>query len=147
MVVENVFNNVIYPNLKTYLTEHLDYGVHVIDKYTQEASSILFPEPIVVVKLLPYTNTYNNLSYGEVTYSFGINVDIYAMDLEDTARETICEEIRHSTESFLENNYRLKVKITPNAPNADDNIQRDNIRATGTIDTKYGLDNLVIYPK
>lgn len=142
MVVEDVFENVIYPNLKTYVEETSIYNPKITKKRTQESKIF----PIVPVRLLYSKNTYNNLSYGEETYIFSIEIDVYTIDIGNTSKRTICNEITKVINDFFKENYRMTIKTVIDAPNADSNIQRNNIRITGKLDTKYGLNNLVIYP-
>lgn len=142
MIVEEVFENIIYPNLKDYVETNSIYSPKITKKRPQESK--LFP--IVPVRLLYSKNSYNNLSYGEETYTLGIEIDIYSIDIGNVSKRTICNEITKIINDFFKENYRLTIKNVIDAPNADSNIQRNNIRITGKLDTKYGLNNLVIYP-
>ena len=65
MIVENVFEKIIYPHPQ------------ITKRFPQESKIF----PIVPIKLLPVKNKYNNLSYNEETYSFGISIEIYTIDL------------------------------------------------------------------
>lgn len=142
MIVEEVFENIIYPNLKDYVETNSIYSPKITKKRPQESK--LFP--IVPVRLLYSKNSYNNLSYGEETYTLGIEIDIYSIDIGNVSKRTICNEITKIINDFFKENYRMTIKNVIDAPNADSNIQRNNIRITGKLDTKYGLNNLVIYP-
>lgn len=142
MIVSEVFENTIYPKLKEYVEKTSIYKPKVTKKKPQESKTI----PIVPVSLIYDRNTYNNLSYGEETYTFGINIDVYTCDVDDVSKRTICNEITNVIVDYLKENYRLTIKITLDAPNTDSNIHRNNLRITGKLDTKYGLDKLVIYP-
>lgn len=146
MVVEDVFEKIIYPNLKTYVETYSPYTPKVTKTRTLESKIF----PIVPVKLLPVTNRYNNLNYGEETYTFGIEIDIYGIDMtiDDVrvSKRTICDEIMKSIVEYIKSTYHFTIKTTEDAPNVDDDVFRNNIRLTGTLDTKYGNNNLVIYP-
>lgn len=142
MIVEDVFENIIYPNLKDYVETNSIYSPKITKKRPQESKIF----PIVPVRLLYSKNSYNNLSYGEETYTLGIEIDIYSIDIGNVSKRTICNEITKIINDFFKENYRLTIKNVIDAPNADSNIQRNNIRITGKLDTKYGLNNLVIYP-
>ena len=72
MIVENIFETIIYPELKAYVETNSIYNPKVTKKKPQESK--LFP--IVPVKLYPVTNKYNNLNYGEETYTFKIEINI-----------------------------------------------------------------------
>jgi len=158
MVVEDVFDNIFYPNLKEYIEEHNVYSAKVT-KVNPQDSKIF---PIIPVRLLPVTNRYNNLNYGEETYSFGIEIDIYAIDktIEEIVEENgetnviykkvskkmICDNICKMIVNYIKSNYHFIVRVTHDAPNMDTNVHRTLIRLNGVLDTKYGNDNLVIYP-
>ena len=161
MLVEEVFEMKFFPELKEYIeTTDTLYSSKVV-KFKPEDSKIF---PIIPVTLLPrITNKYNNLSYGEETYSFGIEIDIYAIDktievetigendepiveTKKVSKRTICDNLTKLIVNYIKDNYHFTVHITHGAPNIDDNVYRNLIQLTGVLDTKYGNDNLVIYP-
>ena len=72
MIVENVFEKIIYPQLKEYVEKKSIYHPQITKRFPQESKIF----PIVPIKLLPVKNKYNNLSYNEETYSFGISIEI-----------------------------------------------------------------------
>ena len=161
MVVENVFDNVFYPALKEHIEAHNDYSAKVVKVDPQDSKVF----PIIPVKLLSVTNRYNNLNYGEETYSFGIEIDIYAIDttVEETTTPTeqgeeptvtykkvskkkVCDNICEMIVDYIKSNYHFTVRVNHDAPNMDTNVHRTIIRLSGILDTKYGDNNLVIYP-
>lgn len=146
-IVQNVFNEKIYPELKEYIENNSLYAPLV----TKSKPTVSKRFPIIPVKLLTYNNKYNNLSYGEETYRFGIEVDINCQDKQiddkQVSRRTICEELIELTMKYFKNNYRVRIRVNPNAINTDERVHRAIIRITGIIDTKYGLDRLVVYPR
>lgn len=142
MIVENIFENKIFPELKKYVEEKSIYKPTVTKAMPQQSKVF----PIVPVKLLPVTNKYNNLSYGEETYTFGIEINVYSMTSGKTSKRTICNEVTEQVVDYFKNNYHVTIKTELDALNADSNVHRNIIKITGTLDTKYGLDNLVIYP-
>ena len=146
-IVQNVFNEKIYPELKEYIETNSLYNPLV----TKSKPTVSKRFPIIPVKLLTYNNKYNNLSYGEETYRFGIEIDINCQDKQiddkQVSRRTICEELIELTMQYFKNNYRVRIRVNPNAINTDERVHRAIIRITGIIDTKYGLDRLVVYPR
>ncbi len=142
MIVENIFENKIFPELKKYVEEKSIYKPTVTKAMPQQSKVF----PIVPVKLLPVTNKYNNLSYGEETYTFGIEINVYSMTSGKTSKRTICNEVTEQVVDYFKNNYHITIKTELDAINADSNVHRNIIKITGKLDTKYGLDNLVIYP-
>lgn len=146
-IVQNVFNEKIYPELKEYIETNSLYNPLV----TKSKPTVSKRFPIIPVKLLTYNNKYNNLSYGEETYRFGIEIDINCQDKQiddkQVSRRTICEELIELTMKYFKNNYRVRIRVNPNAINTDERVHRAIIRITGIIDTKYGLDRLVVYPR
>lgn len=142
MIVENIFEDKIFPELKKYVEEKSIYKPTVTKAMPQQSKVF----PIVPVKLLPVTNKYNNLSYGEETYTFGIEINVYSMASGKTSKRTICNEVTEQVVDYFKNNYHVTIKTELDAINADSNVHRNIIKITGKLDTKYGLDNLVIYP-
>lgn len=142
MIVENIFEDKIFPELKKYVEEKSIYKPTVTKAMPQQSKVF----PIVPVKLLPVTNKYNNLSYGEETYTFGIEINVYSMVSGKTSKRTICNEVTEQVVDYFKNNYHVTIKTELDAINADSNVHRNIIKITGKLDTKYGLDNLVIYP-
>ena len=146
MYVEQVFDEIIYPNLKEYIESNNTYSAKVVKVDVQDSKVF----PIIPIKLLSITNRYNNLSYGEETYSFGIEIDIYAIDKtinnEKVSKKMICDNLTELIVNYLKENYHFIIKINHNAPNMDDEVHRTIIRLSGVLDTKYGDNNLVIYP-
>ena len=147
MIVNNVFENIIYPKLKEYVETKSIYSPKVTKKQVQDSKIF----PIVPVKLLPIENQYNNLNYGEQTYTFGIDINVYAQDKtvgnKKTAKKTICDEVTKIVSDFFMETYHVTIKIEYDILNIDSSIHRNNIKITGKLDTKYGLDKLVIYPR
>ena len=145
-IVEDIFENIIYPKLKEYVEKQSIYKPLLTKKMPQESKVF----PIVPVKLLPVENQYNNLSYGEETYSFGIEIGVYSTDKtidgKKVSKRTICNEVTSVIVDYFKTNYHVTIKTELDALNTDSNVHRNTIRVTGKLDTKYGLDKLVIYP-
>ena len=145
MVVEEVFEDIIYPNLKEYVETNNAYCARVTKAYP-ETSKVF---PIIPVKLLPVTNKYNNFSYGEETYTFGIEIEVFAIDkaegLEKVSKKTICDELVNLIVNYIKENYHFTIRVTHDVPNQDTNVYRNLIRLSGTLDTKYE-GRLFIYP-
>lgn len=142
MIVEELFETKFFPELKKYVEQKSIYGPQVTKAKPQESKVF----PIVPVKLLPTRNKYNNLSYGEETYTFGIDINVYAMAKEDKSKRTVCNEITSHIVDYFKTNYHVTIRIELDAPNVDSSVHRNIIRITGKLDTKYGFDKLVIYP-
>ena len=142
MIVENIFENKIFPELKKYVEEKSIYKPTVTKAMPQQSKVF----PIAPVKLLPVTNKYNNLSYGEETYTFGIEINVYSMASGKTSKRTICNEVTEQVVNYFKTNYHVTIKTELDVINADSNVHRNIVNITGKLDTKYGLDNLVIYP-
>ena len=147
MLFENIFNSDIYPRLKEYVESKYLYKPKIVKNVPLDSKMF----PIVPIKLLPIERSYNNLNYGEENYSFGIEINIYAQDqingINKLSKKTICDEVTNVILEYLESTYHMHLKVEYDVANIDENVHRNLIRATGILDTKYGLDNLVIYPK
>ena len=92
--------------------------------------------PIVPVKLLPVTNKYNNLSYGEETYTFGIEINVYSMTSGKASKRTVCNEVTKHVVNYFKNNYHVTIKTQIDAINDDSNVHRNIIKITGKLDKK-----------
>ena len=146
MIVEEIFENIIFPNLKKYVEFESGYKPLVTKSMPQESKVF----PIVPVKLLPVTNKYNNLIYGEETYTFAIEINVYAQDItmygEKVSKRTIANEVTNKVVEYFKTNYRVTIKSEVDVVNVDSSVHRNTLRVSGILDTKYGLDHLVIYP-
>lgn len=146
-LVQEIFNNKLYPELKKYVEEKSIYN----PKITKNKPSVSKIFPIIPIKLLPSQNTYGNLSYTQERFSFGIEVDINAQKQiigdKEISKKTICEELTSWVIKYFKENYRVTIYVDSNAITTDDTIHRALIRISGVIDTRYGIDKLVIYPR
>ena len=146
-LVQEVFNTKIYPELKEYIETNSVYEPLVV-KSKPTVSKIF---PIVPIKLLPSQNTYGNLSYTQERFSFGIEIDINAQDKTQNnnkiSKRIICEEITSLIVEYFKTNYRVTININSNATTTDETVHRALIRVSGVLDTRYGIDKLVIYPR
>lgn len=146
-LVQEIFNNKIYPEIKEYVETNSKYEPLIV-KNKPSVSNVF---PIIPIKLLPSKNTYGNLSYTQERFSFGIEIDINAQDKtvndEKISKRTICEEITALVIKYFKENYRVTIYVEPNAIITDNAIHRALIRISGVIDTRYGMDKLVIYPR
>ena len=110
MIIEDLFENTIYPNLKQYVENTSIYSPLVTKKKPQESKKF----PIVPVKLLPTTNTFTTVNYDNETYSFGINIDVYAIDTiidgKEISKRTICNEITDVIVNYFKSNLRVTIK-------------------------------------
>lgn len=144
--VDEIFKETIFPELKEYVETNSIYSPKVTKK--QVLDSKIFP--IVPVKLLPIENTYNNLTYGEQTYTFGIDINVYAQDkvlgTDKISKKTVCDEVTEQVVDYFKK-YHVTTRVEYDILNIDENVHRNNIRISGKLDTKYGEDNLVIYPR
>lgn len=155
MVVEEAFENIIYPGLKEYLIENSNYSPIVTKAYTEQSKVF----PIVIVNLNRVINNYGNLTYGEENYPFRIDINIYANDKtidivesgvsthKKVSKITIASEISGLVETYFKTNFRVTVNRQDDIDNIDGSIRRNFIRISGIFDTKFGEGNYVIYPQ
>lgn len=145
MIVEEIFEKTIFPSLKNYIETNSIYNPTVVKKRTQESKIF----PIITAVLMPVRNKFNNLSYGEQTYSFGITIDCYAVDkiIENNkiSKRTICYELVNLINNFFTEYFHVTIKINLDNLNVDSNVHRSTVNITGRLDTKYE-NKTVIYP-
>ncbi len=147
MIVEDLYYNTIYPEMKKYVEANSIYSPLVTKKYTNQSKKF----PIVPTKLMPVINHFSTLNYNEQIYEFGIDINVYSIDKtindKKISGETICNEVTEKIVEFFYKNYRVTIKKELDVENIDSSVHRNNIKISGVLDTKYGIDNLIIYPQ
>lgn len=147
MVVDDVYKEIIYPELKQYIVENSIYSPSVTKVYTEQSKVF----PLVTVNLSRVINNYGNLSYSEENYPFRIDVNVYANDKTISGKKvskiTIADELSDLIETYFKSNYKVTVNRQDDIDNIDGTIRRNFIRISGVLDTKYGEGNYVIYPQ
>lgn len=136
MILNELFENTIYPDMKEYVLRKSLYNPNLDDCDTY---------PYIKAKILNISNKYNSLSYDEEIFEFTINVDIFSKDTETESKNVICDEITKHIIDYYKSNYRVTIKVTFDLEN-EQKAYKNNIQIMGKLDTKYGLNNLVIYP-
>ncbi len=121
MIVENLFEEMIFPGLKNYVESNSNALVSKkkVDSY-----------PLVVAKLLWVKNQYNSLDYKEKTYIFKICIEMYS-NTEDIG------SITELVMNYLENNFRVSLRLEFNV---SEEMFQNNIIVTGQM-----ISNIV-YP-
>lgn len=140
MRIDEIFENTIFPDLKAYLEENSEYKPKLVKAYTQESKVF----PIVSIVLTDSTSKYNNLTYGEETEDFDIDINVYANDKGTISKRTICNKITDEIIKWFKDNYHLSITVRKDIQNIDVTIHRNYIRLSGVLDTKY--EENVIYP-
>lgn len=143
MIVADIFEEIIYPSLKEYVESNSIYSPTITKKMPQNSDVF----PIVPVRLPSFKNVPNDLDYIDKQYPFSINIEIYAIDKDDISKRTICNEVTRWVENFFETKYHVTIRVELDAPNVDMNVHRNIVRILGTLDTKYGVNKPVIYPR
>ena len=134
------FYNLVFSELKSYLILNSIYKPYI---FKDEPEDKLFP--VVVVENITKRKEYTTLNYSEPKYSFALNINVYAIDKDNTSAQIMCDELSNLIEKFFTETYRMNIRVSPNSPNIDENVKRTIIEVNCTLDTKFG-DKLVIYP-
>ena len=146
MRVNDLYKNKIYPELKEYIETNSIYSPVVTKVYTEQSKVF----PIITVQLVRERQIFNTLTWGEQTYPFRIDINIYSNDktVNNTkiSKIVITDEISGLIEDYFNNNYKISVSRQDDIANIDGNIRRNFIRVEGILDTKWGEDGLTIYP-
>lgn len=146
MRVKQLYNEKFFPELKSYIEENSIYSPLVTKVYTEQSKVF----PIVTVQLVRERQIFNNLTYGEQTYPFRIDINVYSNDktINNTkvSRKVINDEIVGLVEEYFNSNYKISISEQLDLANIDGNIRRDFIRIEGILDTKWGEEGLTIYP-
>lgn len=137
----------IYNDLKAYLLTNSIYKPTITKIEPNEVSKF----PLVTCVEGDYDYSYTTLKYGDELYNYNLmTINVFAQNAtinnEKVSGVTIKNEIRNLIEVYFKTKYKMKLKVTPNAPNVDDSIFRSIIRVQCAIDTKF-KDKLIIYPR
>ena len=146
MRVKELYNDKIFPELKSYVETNSIYSPLITKIYTEQSKVF----PIVTVQLVRERQIFNTLTYGEKTYPFRIDINIYSNDktINNTkvSKLVINDEISGLIEDYFNSNYKVSISRQYDLANIDGSIRRDYIRIEGILDTKWGEDGLTIYP-
>lgn len=146
MLTQEILENELYPDLKEYLEQHSNYSPILVKRYTGESKVF----PIVTMLLYRTSRDYTTLTYGEKTYDFRLEIDVYAKDIvsEGTkvSKRIVGNEITKHIVDFFEEYYTVSIRVNYDTVNMDGEVYRNNVRISGVLDTKYGNDKLVTYP-
>ena len=133
-------------NLKEYLEQHSIYSPVLVKRYTGESKVF----PIVTMLLYRTSRDYTTLTYGEKTYDFRLEIDVYAKDIVNegakVSKRIVGNEITKHIVDFFEEYYTVSIRVNYDTVNMDGEVYRNNVRISGVLDTKYGNDKLVTYP-
>lgn len=146
MVVKKLYNDKIYPELKSYVETNSIYSPVVTKVFTEQSKVF----PLVTVRLVKEKQKFNTLTYGEKTYPFRIEINVYSNDksIDNTkvSKIVITDEISDLIETYFNENCKVSLTREDDIANIDGNIRRNLIVVEGIVDTKLGEDNLIIYP-
>lgn len=146
MLTQEIFEDELYPDLKEYLEQHSDYSPILVKRYTGESKVF----PIVTMLLYRTSRNYTTLTYGEKTYDFRLEIDVYAKDVVSegakVSKRIVGNEITKHIVDFFEEYYTVSIRVNYDTVNMDGEVYRNNVRISGVLDTKYGNDKLVTYP-
>ncbi len=146
MLTQEILENELYPDLKEYLEQHSNYSPILVKRYTGESKVF----PIVTMLLYRTSRDYTTLTYGEKTYDFRLEIDVYAKDIVSegakVSKRIVGNEITKHIVDFFEEYYTVSIRVNYDTVNMDGEVYRNNVRISGVLDTKYGNDKLVTYP-
>ena len=146
MRVNELYKDKIYPELKEYIETNSIYSPLVTKVYTEQSKVF----PIITVQLVRERQIFNNLTWGEKTYPFRIDINVYSNDktINNTkvSKIVITDEISGLVEDYFNNSCKVSISRQDDLANIDGNIRRNFIRVEGILDTKWGEEELTIYP-
>lgn len=147
MLTQEIFNEDFFPDLNEYLEEHSSYSPKLIKRYTSVSKVF----PLVTVVLYRSERNYTTLTYGEKTYDFRIEIDVFAKDIvqgeNKISKRIVGDEITKHIVDFIETYYTTSIRVNYDTDNMDGEVYRNNVRVSGVLDTKYGDNNYVVYPQ
>lgn len=146
MIAKKWFKEKIFPELKEYVETNSIYSPLVTKVYTEQSKVF----PIVTVHLVTERQKFGNLTYGERTYPFRININVYSndksIDNNKVSKIVITDELSDLIETYFNDSCKVSLSREDDVANIDSSIRRNIIIVEGILDTKLGEDNLIIYP-
>lgn len=132
LIVENLFETKIFPELKQYVEENSIYDPSVVEEENGEAI-------LVLPKLSSVVNQYNDLSYSSEIYTFKIEIRVIVKETVGS-KKTIGNEVTEVVIDYFKKNYRLTIQTELDVSN--DSSYQNAIKVMGNLDTNC----LVISP-
>lgn len=146
MIVNKLYKEKIFPELKEYIETNSIYSPLVTKVYTEQSKVF----PIVTVRLVREREIFNTLTWGEKTYPFRIDINVYSNDktINNTkvSKIAITDEISGLVETYFNDSCKVSISREDDIANIDGTIRRNIIIVNGIVDTKLGEDDLIIYP-
>ena len=146
MIAKKWFNEKLFPELKEYTEANSIYSPVVTKVYTEQSKIF----PIVTVQLVNERQKFGNLTYGERTYPFRLNINVYSNDKSvnnsKVSKIAITDEISDVIETYFNNSCKISLRREDDIANIDGSIRRNLIIVEGILDTKLGEDDLIMYP-
>ena len=146
MRANRLFNEKIYPELKEYVETHSLYSPLVTKVYTEQSKVF----PIMTVQLAREKQIFNTLTWGEKTYPFRIYINIYSNDKSvnntKVSKIAITDEISDLVETYFNESCKVSLTREDDIANIDGTIRRNIIIVEGIVDTKWGDNEIVVYP-
>ena len=118
MAMPDVYDE-IFQYLKGYISENSIYSPKIL-KDTPQSKYF----PLVIIKEVRDDLYSENMDKTDQRFNIGYEVEIYTMDKDDIARQTIANEIKGLVNEVLDEHYGMDRKSNKQLDNADTDVYR-----------------------
>lgn len=118
MAMPDVYDE-IFQYLKSYISENSIYSPKIL-KDTPQSKYF----PLVIIKEVRDDLYSENMDKTDQRFNIGYEVEIYTMDKDDIARQTIANEIKGLVNEVLDEHYGMNRKSNKQLDNADTDVYR-----------------------
>lgn len=125
----------IYNYAKTYIQQNSIYAPKVL-----KDTPVNKKFPIIIIKQIRDDLYNENLDKTDQRFNIGYEVEIYTINKENIAKQTIANELIRLINDVFDEHYGFYRKSSHEAPNIDKDVYRWNMRFEAKID-----ENKIIY--
>ena len=128
MAIPDVYDE-IFKYAKTYITENSQYAPTILKDTPPDKKF-----PLIIIKQIRDDLYSENLDKTDQRFYLGYEIEIYAMNKENIAKQVITKELVKLTNDVFDEHYGMNRKFNKEAPNVDTDVFRWNMRFEARID-------------
>lgn len=114
---------------KTYIVDNSKYSPKILKDTPPDKKF-----PLVIIKQIRDDLYNENLDKTDQKFNIGYEIEIYSMNIGNTAKQAITNELMKLVNDVFDEHYGMNRKINQEAPNADTDVYRWNMRYEAKID-------------
>lgn len=125
----------IFEYAKSYIKNNSEYNPKVV-KNTPQQESVF---PLVIITQVRDNLVDENLDKTDQRFKMAYEIEIYAIDIENIAKQEIVKELIKLVNDVFDEHYGFYRKTNKNIPNIDLNVDRQHMRYEGKLDEKNNI--------